>query len=61
VWVSDGLDTQTHRRDADRFILVQVYELYVQQYSDLCVRNAQSVGYNGENRESLVGDCLVLS
>jgi hypothetical protein len=31
-----------HGRDTDRFILVWASEPYVQQYSDLHVRNAQS-------------------
>jgi hypothetical protein len=41
MWVSGGSDTQ-NMEGTQRFILVQASELYIQQYSYLRVRNAQS-------------------
>jgi hypothetical protein len=60
VWVSGGSDTQ-NTEGTQQFILVRASEPCVQQYSDLCVRNAQSGDYDGGNRNSLVGDRSVLS
>ena len=45
----------------NQFILVRASEPYVQQYGILCVRNAQSGFIIEELRESLAGDCAVLS
>ena len=54
-------DTKKHR-ETQRSILVRASKPYVQQYSVLHIRNAQSRALTMEkSRERLVGDCEVLS